>query len=185
MKIFIIKLFTFIFIILSILLGATFYEWLSSYIDRGVSFAIGICLIFLQLYLFDKYILNRLVPNKKVQEYISKCKPFIGRWVSDQGQSLWVVFVPVVNWTFAFYKPNKGRRINFLICSFFDKSSEIFIGLHFLHYLEAMLVLAPACDIETGREVLIPAVEQGPETDWLADDLGFPWVFPLSVFWRL
>ncbi len=184
MKLFIIKFFTVIFIISSVLVGATFYEWLSTYIDRKASFPIGIFLIISLIYQFNKRIINRYVPNHIDEEYLRKCNPFVGRWLSDHGQSLWIVFVPIVNWTFGFYKPNKGRRINFLICSFFDESISIYVGLHFLHFMEAMLVLTPACDIETRREVLIPALESGPESDWMQDDLGFPWVFPLSVFWR-
>ncbi len=74
---------------------------------------------------------------------------------------------------------------NLPFISFVQSVNSVFNCAKFAATMPWYTSLTSACDIETGREVLIPAVEQGPETDWLADDLGFPWVFPLSVFWRL
>jgi hypothetical protein len=48
--------------------------------------------------------------------------------------------------------------------------------------MEAMMYLWPASDTETKEMILIPEIEQGSETRWELDDLGFPWAFPLTVF---
>ena len=110
---------------------------------------------------------------------------FLGRWKSTEGQSLWIIRVPKLNWVYAFYKPKKGRRISFMPCHFLDGISTMSISLHIMGLMEAMLVLTPACSIEDKKSILIPSLESGPETNWELDDWGFPWVYPLSIFQRV
>ncbi len=110
---------------------------------------------------------------------------FLGRWKSTEGQSLWIIRIPKLNWVYAFYKPTKGRRISFMPCHFLDGNSTMSISLHIMGLMEAMLVLTPACDIEDKKSILIPSLESGPETNWELDDWGFPWVYPLSIFQRV
>ena len=45
-----------------------------------------------------------------------------------------------------------------------------------------MMYLWQASDLETKELILVPEIEEGPETRWENEDLGFPWVFPLSIF---
>jgi hypothetical protein len=116
---------------------------------------------------------------------IDDMKNFLGRWKSDEGQSLWIIKIPKLNWVYAFYKPKKGRRICFMPCHLLDGVSNISISLHILGLMEAMLVLTPACSIEEKKDILIPELESGSETRWELDDWGFPWVYPLSIFQRV
>lgn len=116
---------------------------------------------------------------------IRKMKSFAGKWKSENEQTLWLVWLPLLNTLVGFYKPKCGRLRFFLRCSQQENSNYLYIGLSVLHWLEAMLVLQQASDIKTKTDILVPFIEQGPETDWASDDLGFPWVFPLGIFKRV
>lgn len=70
-------------------------------------------------------------------------------------------------------------------CHFLDGDAPISISLHIMGLMEAMLVLTPACRIDSKQSILIPTLESGSETNWELDDWGFPWVYPLSVFQRV
>jgi hypothetical protein len=110
---------------------------------------------------------------------------FYGKWKSEEAHSLWIIKIPVFGGVYAFYKPKKGRRITFLPCHYLEGPTSLYIALSIMGVMEAMLVLTPASDLRTKKEILIPLMESGSETDWMLDDMGFPWVYPLSVFQRV
>lgn len=105
---------------------------------------------------------------------------FKGKWVSDYGHKIWFISFPFFK-NYVLYKPKKGRFRILPTYHYVDYHCKL-IGLHFLGLMEAMFYLWPASDIETKEVILIPMIEEGPETLWELDDYGFPWVFPLSVF---
>jgi hypothetical protein len=185
MKLKIIWVLTNTFILFSLIGGMAFYEWLSFYIERKIAFPIGILSILVLLYSFNRFVLLKLTPKKIVESVSIEKNPFfLGMWKSKEGQYLWIISVSFLPWDYAFYKPKKGRIRTFMPCHYLDETSTMSVSLHLLGLMEAMLVLTPACSIEEKKEILTPVLESGPETDWMQDDMGFPWVHPLSIFQR-
>ncbi|MDH5573456.1 MAG: hypothetical protein OEY89_16960 [Gammaproteobacteria bacterium] len=112
---------------------------------------------------------------------MERFKQFEGNWICEHGQILKIRWVPFIQTIIAIYKPAKSRT-RILMCS--RDENILYIGLHALHWLEAMLVMTLATEIKTKKEIIIPMLECGSESDWSEENFGFPWVMPLGQFKR-
>jgi len=109
-------------------------------------------------------------------------KYFLGNWVSEHGQRLTIRHLPILG-IVATLKPVNGHTKWLLSCSYLN--GELYVGLSFLHWLGAMLILSQASGAETKRDLLVPTLEAGPESNWEDDNFGVNWAAPLSIFKRI
>lgn len=86
-----------------------------------------------------------------------------GKWISECGHKIWFLKMPLLKSRLVVFKPQKGR---YRLLVRYEQESDNFclIGLHFLGLMEAMMYLWQASDLKTKEPILIPEIEEGPET---------------------
>jgi hypothetical protein len=104
---------------------------------------------------------------------------YLGKWVSDHGQLISVRKIPVIGYAVNYY-PQKGRPR--ILLRWHMKDEILIVSLSWLSWLETMLLLQHKNDAISGKEILVPELESGPESRWEDEGFGFPWLLPLGVF---
>ena len=108
-------------------------------------------------------------------------KLFTGKWASEHGQRLSIRNVPLLGFV-ATYWPRR-KRPHLLLA--FEQGNTLAVSLGFFGPFGTMLLLSPASEAATRKDLLVPALECGPESSWEQEGFGFPWTVPLAAFRRI
>ena len=113
------------------------------------------------------------------QKQIPAC--YLGTWVSDHGQSISIKKIRLLGYVVNYY-PNKGRPR--VLLRWIIKDEKLIVSLGWFVWLGTMLLLHHETEADSGKELLIPELESGPESSLEEKGFGFPWLLPIEVFRR-